>query len=75
MERRAVVLAAKKTDMAITRGVKSQGSRAIAGRHGETERSLFADDHLLGGASGKRTGPPQTKRYRSRAYDDPRGAG
>ncbi len=69
--RTEAVLAAKKGELAIAGGVKSQGSGAIASCRSQASRSLFADDGLLGGASGQRAGPPQTQRYPYRADDDP----
>lgn len=38
-----------------------RGSRAIAERRRQAQRSLFTDGRLCGGASGQRTGSPQTQ--------------
>src|SRR4030095_3649951 len=71
----ADILATEKTHLAIAGGVKSQGSGAIVSCRSQAARSLFADDGLLGGASGQRASPPQTQRYPYRADDDPRRTG
>src|SRR5262245_39678420 len=46
VERKAVIYSAKKTQLAITRDIKLEGSRAIAVGCHKAARSLFVDDRL-----------------------------
>ena len=75
VERKAVIYSAEKTELAITRGVKPEGSRAIAvGRHNAT-RPLSVDDRLRHRAEGKRVGQAQSQRHRQPPDDGAGGTG
>src|SRR5207302_10551900 len=64
--RTEAVFATEKRELAIARGVKSEGSRALTLRPRQASRPLLADDGLCHGSSGERVGQAQSERHRQR---------